>query len=36
LKEYLLEKKIAKRSEIDGLEKVVRERVEEAMAYANA
>ena len=36
LKEYLLEKKIAKRSEIDSLEKVVRERVEEAMAYANA
>jgi pyruvate dehydrogenase E1 component alpha subunit len=36
LKEYLLEKKIAKRGEIDRLEKDVRERVEEAMAYANA
>jgi pyruvate dehydrogenase E1 component alpha subunit len=35
LQEYLLEKKIAKKSELDRLEKVVRERVEEAMAYAN-
>jgi len=36
LKKYLLEKKIAKRSEIDRLEKDARERVEDAMAYANA
>jgi len=36
LKEYLLEKKIAKRGEIDHLEKDARERVEDAMAYANA